>query len=370
MKIIADDKIPFLKGLLEPYSQITYMPGANTTPQLVADADALITRTRTKCNKSLLEGSSVKMIATATVGFDHIDTGYCENNGINWTNAPGCNSGSVLQYVAASLAMLHRQFNYRLKDKTIAIIGVGHVGKKVERLCNLLGMTVMPVDPIRAENEPDKTFFKYEDAIKKADIVTYHTPLTKEGKYPTFHMLDNDTLQLFKQGVVIINASRGEVTSTEALLKGLDNKTIVHTVIDVWENEPEISPELLSKTWIATPHIAGYSADSKAIGTRMAVESIDKHFNIGMGKIVITDIPKPAHPTITINENEDFEDIITKLILHTYPITEDDNRLRTSPQTFEKQRGEYPVRREFEAYTVVCPSAMKEKIAGLGFIVK
>jgi erythronate-4-phosphate dehydrogenase len=367
MKIIADNKIPFLKGLLEPYADIIYKAGAETTAADVKDADALITRTRTKCNQQLLEGSQVKMIATATVGFDHIDTAYCDKKEIGWTNAPGCNSGSVLQYVAASLALLSKEFDYRLEGKKIAIIGVGNVGKKVERLCHLLKMEVIPVDPIRAISEPELTFADYEDAISRADIITYHTPLTMDGEYATYHMLNNDTLAKLKKGVVVINASRGEVASTQALLKGLEEGIIWKTVIDVWENEPDIDRQLLEQAWIATPHIAGYSIDSKAIGTTMAVQAINDHFKLGMPPVEINDIPQPQNPVVTAPEGCPFEEMIAGLILHTYPIREDDNRFRLSPETFEKQRGDYPIRREFAAYTVVCREEMMDTIAKFGF---
>ncbi len=367
MKIIADDKIPFLKGLLEPHAQLIYKAGTETTPADVADADALITRTRTRCNAHLLDGSRVKMIATATVGFDHIDTQYCENNAIHWVNAPGCNSGSVLQYVAATLALMVKELHYRLKDKKIAIIGVGHVGSKVERLCKLLNMDVLPVDPIRAINEPHLHFFGYNEAIAQADIITYHAPLTMEGEYATFHMLNDTTLAMLKPGAVIINAARGEITSTGALCKGLDQGIIGHTIIDVWENEPHIDLQLLRKCWLATPHIAGYSLDSKANGTTMAVKSIAAFFGLNIGEIHIKEIPKPEKPHLAANETLGFEAMMADLILHTYPIREDDSRLRASVADFEKQRGNYPVRREFAAYHVACSHQNEALIKAFGF---
>ena len=143
MKFIIDDKIPYIKGALEPFGDVVYLPGAKTTSEVVKDADALITRTRTICNEQLLKGSSVKFIATATIGFDHIDTEYCKNAGIEWTNAPGCNSKSVEQYMASALFVLAEKKDFQLKGKTIGIVGVGQVGSKVAKVCKLLGMRVL-----------------------------------------------------------------------------------------------------------------------------------------------------------------------------------------------------------------------------------
>ncbi len=367
MKIIADNKIPFLEVVLEPYAEIIYKAGAETSATDVASADALITRTRTRCDARLLKGSSVKMIATATVGFDHIDTQYCENNGIHWVNAPGCNSGSVLQYVAATLALLVKELNYQLKDKKIAIIGVGHVGSKVEHLCRLFQMQVLPVDPIRAINEPNMHFVNYEEAITQADIITYHTPLTMDGQYATFHMLNNQTLSRLKKGVVIINAARGEVTHSEALCNGMNQGIIAQAIIDVWEHEPNINLSLLDKCWLATPHIAGYSLDSKANGTTMAVKSIADFFGLNMGEVKLKEIPQPLNPCLIANESLGFEQMMADLILNTYPIRDDDRRLRSAIADFEKQRGNYPLRREFAAYRVKCSHHNIPLVKAFGF---
>ena len=177
MKIICDNKIPFLRGVLEPFAQVVYLPGKETTPEVVRDADALITRTRTKCNEALLKGSQVQVIATATIGFDHIDTAWCDRNGIFWENAPGCNSGSVQQYIASVLVTLARKYGFRLADKTLGVVGVGHVGRKVARIASLLGMKVLLNDPPRARKEGSEGFVGLDELLQKANIVTLHVPL-------------------------------------------------------------------------------------------------------------------------------------------------------------------------------------------------
>ena len=234
MKIVADSYIPFLKGLLDDVAQVEYLPPADITAEAVKDADALIVRTRTKCNEALLKDSKVRFIATATIGYDHIDTKYCAENGIAWTNCPGCNADSVNNYIHAALTTIFDE----LKGKTIGIIGVGNVGSRVERMALSLGMKVLLNDPPRAEKEGDAGFVSLKEIQEKADIITVHTPLNKE----TFHLIDEDFLSSCKNTPLIINAARGEVCDTMSLLnyKG-------EIVLDCWEEEPNINLELLKK---------------------------------------------------------------------------------------------------------------------------
>src|SRR5664279_1922618 len=177
MKFIIDDKIPYIQGVLEPFGEVVYLSGPKTTPEIVMDADAIITRTRTICNQHLLESSSVKFIATATIGYDHIDTDYCAKAGIQWTNAPGCNSKSVEQYIASALFVLAQMKGFHLKGKTIGVVGVGQVGSKVAHICELLGMKVLLNDPPRERAEGPKQFCSLREIMKKADIITLHVPL-------------------------------------------------------------------------------------------------------------------------------------------------------------------------------------------------
>lgn len=374
IKIIADNKIPFLQGVLEPHANVTYLPGAQTDAAAVKDADALITRTRTKCNKSTLSNSKIKMIATATIGFDHIDTEYCNNNQIEWTNAPGCNSGSVKQYIAATLATLATELNMELKNKTIGIVGVGNVGRKVADFANAIGMKVLLNDPPRAQKEGSHAFVELDELIEKSDIITFHVPLQRKGKHKTYHLGNTSLFSRCKKEVVIINSSRGEVINNADLLAALKKGDVQNAVLDVWENEPNINLQLLEKTLIATPHIAGYSADGKANGTAMSVQAISRHFDFPLKQWYPTNIPTPEKPNITIDaKNLDFQEVWTKAVLHTYPIKQDDQRLRKNPETFEQQRGSYPLRREFEAYTVEIKNGseqLMQRLKSMGFVVK
>ena len=344
MKIIIDNKIPFIKEAVQRIAdEVVYVPGKDFTPELVREADALIVRTRTHCNRDLLEGSRVKFIATATIGFDHIDTEYCKQAGIEWTNAPGCNSASVAQYIQSSLLVWKSVRNKRLNELTIGIIGVGNVGSKVAKVAQDFGMRVLLNDLPREEKEGAERFSSLEKIAEECDIITFHVPLYKEGKYKTFHLADEVFFQSLKRKPVIINTSRGEVIQTDALLKALNSRMISDAIIDVWEHEPEINRDLLEKTFIGTPHIAGYSADGKANATRMSLDAICKFFQI-KGDYEIN-APAPVSPIIHAKNHEE-------AVLQMYNPTEDSNRLKNQPELFETLRGDYPLRREEKAYII------------------
>ncbi len=369
--IIADDKIPFLKGALEPYASIKYMDGLNINRKTVELADALIIRTRTICNESLLTGSRVKFIATATIGFDHIATDYCAANSIHWTNAPGCNAASVQQYIASVLAALAHRHNFSLAGKILGVIGVGHVGKKVETLARLLGMKVLLNDPPRARLEGDSGFVSLEKILAESDIVTLHVPMNRTGEDKTFHLINEATFDFFKPGARLINSSRGEVVKGEALKSALNKGKLSGAVLDVWENEPFVDLQALEKVTIATPHIAGYSTDGKRNGTVHAVRSLGKYFNLPVNDWEPSGIPEPEHPFIILDSrHHHLEELVRRAILSTYNVMEDDFRFRSSPGEFEKLRGNYPVRREFPAYKIrlLTPSAYAhEMLQALGF---
>ena len=363
MKIIADNKIPFLKGVLETSAEVIYAPGPEISAAMVKDADALIVRTRTQCNASLLEGSAVKFIATATIGFDHIDADYCASKGIDWTNAPGCNSASVMQYIAAALAHLSEKHQFNFAEKTLGIVGVGNVGTKVAKLASLLGMKVLLNDPPRERKEGKGKFVSLSEIQEKADIVSFHVPLNKEGVDKTHHLFDKKFLNHIKPKTIIINTSRGEVVSNNVLKNALKEKNMKAAVLDVWENEPKVDLELLELVEIATPHIAGYSADGKAMGTALSVQAVSRFFNLGLDNWFPENIPSPPNKTITINcEGLSKQEVINKAILATYNISRDDAALRNSVDTFEKQRDDYPVRREFNTFKI---DLINDKISSL-----
>ena len=347
MKIIVDNKIPYIQKAIERIAdEVVYVPGKDFTPELVRDADALIIRTRTHCNRELLEGSQVKFIATATIGFDHIDTEYCRKAGITWTNAPGCNSASVAQYIESALALLKLVKGKELHKMCIGIVGVGNVGGKIIDVAQKQGMRVLLNDLPREEKEGNTNFCSLEQIARECDVITFHVPLYKDGKYKTFHLADEAFFRSLKRSPIIINTSRGEVIETAALLKALQTGLISDAVIDVWENEPDINLSLLYKVFIGTPHIAGYSADGKANATRMSLDSLCRHFGIQADYHIAP--PEPENPIIIASTP-------TEAYLKMYDPRKDCEALRAHPELFEKLRGDYPLRREKTAFSVVSP---------------
>ena len=361
MKIVADNKIPFLKGVFEPFAEVVYLPGKSIDNAALRDADALITRTRTKCCRALLENTSVKHIATATIGFDHINVPEVEASGISWNNAPGCNANSVGQYVSCALQTL----DSGTAGKTIGVIGVGHVGSIVAPYAGVLGMRVLLNDPPRQE-KGEEGFVSLEELLEQSDIVTLHVPLEYGGKYPTFHMADEKFFAAMKEGSVFFNASRGEAVDTQALKAAMKQGRIRQTVIDVWENEPEIDRELLDMVHIGTMHIAGYSTDGKANGTTASVRAVARALNIrelfSWRPALLPDPPEQQEIPFTS---------LKEVLLHTYDPRNDSGRLRNAPESFEELRGSYPIRREFQAFTVTgVPEGMKDTLQALGFNIK
>jgi len=373
MKIVIDDKIPFIKGVLEPYAEVVYLPGDRFTRSDVVNADALITRTRTKCDELMLKDSSVKFIATATIGYDHIDTGWCEANGITWINAPGCNSGSVHQYMASVLATLSTHFGFRFEEKTLGVVGVGNVGSKVVLLGKALGMKVLMNDPPRAEKEGPAQFVPLDEILNMSDIITLHVPLNYSGSHQTYHLFNKETIEQLLYRTILINSSRGEVVDNAALKNALKNRKIGAAALDVWENEPDIDLELLPLLNIATPHIAGYSADGKANGTAISVQALSRFFGLPLTDWQPSEVPNPVQPLrLELDcRGKSLQQCLCEAIWHTYTVNDDDGFLRASPSTFEKQRGNYPVRRDLKAFTVDLKNAIPEidtQLQTLGFL--
>jgi len=352
ISIVADDKIPFLKGALEHAASVEFLKGSSITASDVRDADVVVTRTRTKCDRELLEGSSVKLIASATIGIDHIDQDYCRLAGIRWINAPGCNSSSVEQYVISALLYLANEKNLDLSRLILGVIGVGNVGGKVARSAAALGMEVLLNDPPRKRKEGGKEFLELEEVLNRADIITLHTPLNRGEEDNTFHLVDRHFLKNVKRGVVLINTSRGPVVDEISLMESMKNGQLSDVILDVFEKEPYISPDLLDTVSIATPHIAGYSLDGKANGTTVAVRAISSEFNLGMDQWTPAEIPVPAKNEILGDAaGSGRYEILWDMFRQSYDITLDDRRLRDDPGSFEDQRGDYPFRREPVAYS-------------------
>ncbi len=329
LKIIIDSAIPFVRGVFEPYTEVQYLDGKSFTKSDVSDASALLVRTRTRCNKELLEGSSVRHIATATIGFDHIDLEYCQLRQIEVSVASGCNARAVLQWFGAMLAYASKGQKWQPEQKTLGIVGVGNVGSLVKEYAQKWGFKVVCCDPPRQALEGGD-FVSLEQLLAQSDIVTFHTPLDAS----TRHMLNSETLKLCSPNTLIINSSRGEVIDTEALLTSGNP-----FAMDVWEGEPHINQRALEKALIATPHIAGYSLQGKANATSIAVRNIAKALELPLTNWQ-SDTPKVEPAEISWEE-------LTQTIGTKFDIESQSNYLKVHAEEFEPLRNNYDYRSEY-----------------------
>ena len=340
MKIVADVDIPFLEGVFEPYGEVIYKKGIDIVADDVVDADALLVRTRTQCDASLLEGSKVKIVASATIGTDHIDKEYCASRGIEVANASGCNAGGVMQYVFSAVYGIAARKGIKLDDVTFGVVGVGNVGRLVADMAESLGFKVMRCDPPRAQKEGPEGFCTIEELLAQSQVVTLHVPLDE-----TTRGLANDAFfTLMLPGTIFINAARGEVVNEEALMTAIPKLGAV--VIDTWNNEPNVNEELLELVDIATPHIAGYSYQGKVNGTRMAVKAVAECLGIEALKDFSPDDSEEDRQPVRLDLRGRTHGEIAAVLQYNYPIFTDDFRFRMEPQKFEKLRNEYQYRRE------------------------
>lgn len=338
MRIVIDDKIPYIRETISSLTDdAVYLRGSEIGPEDVRRADALIVRTRTRCDERLLRGSSVKFVATATIGFDHIDTGYMRRAGIEWMSCPGCNAASVAQYVRSVLLLLRRERGACLGGMTLGIVGCGHVGTRVKAVAEEYGMRVLVCDPPRQERGDAGTFATMGDICREADIITFHVPLTADGRHPTRHLADKAFFDSLAKRPLVINTSRGAVVDNGALLDALIYNKVRDAVIDTWENEPCVSLPLLERVWIGTPHIAGYSADGKVNADNMVVAGLCRHFGLVQPPLIM---PPSLPPTFVPSADDD------TLRLQLYNPLDDSARLKAAPGKFEDLRGNYPLRRE------------------------
>lgn len=365
MKIVADCRIPFLRGLLEPFADVVYLPGREISKKNIQDADAILVRTRTLCSRELLEGTSIRFIGTATIGYDHIDTNFCRSNNIHWVNAPGCNAWAVAQYVTSSILCFAKKYGFDPSDKTIGIIGVGQVGQKVERCSRLLNINVLLNDPPRARNEGEKNFETLERLSSECDILTLHPNLSKDGPDKTHHLLDDVFFAKLKKPIFLINTARGSIVETNALKSAIKKGKVIDCALDCWENEPNIDQELMNFSTITTPHIAGYSSDGKANASRMILEQLNAFFDLRMPRLT-PQLPVPEEPVLKINKNNAHK--VASALLYAYNPLNDSVHLKDNPEKFEELREQYSLRREYKAFRVLnANEADAEILRAFGF---
>ena len=330
MKIVIDDKIPYIRDAVAAITDdAVYMDGSAIKADDVRDADAMIVRTRTRCDERLLGGSRVRFVGTATIGYDHLDTAWLDRAGICWTNCPGCNASSVAQYLRSVLILLARFHGVNLVGTTIGIVGCGHVGTLVCDVALSFGMRVLVCDPPVGASG----YVSLETIEREADIITFHVPLTRDGAYPTYHLAAEAFFSRLVRRPFIINTSRGAVVDNGALLRAIDDGIVRQAIVDTWEREPHVDLRLLDRVYIGTPHIAGYSADGKANADNMVLDALCRFFGVAAPPVVL---PPPLPSGF----------VYTGDPLQLYNPLDDSRRLKAYPDKFEYLRGNYPLRRE------------------------
>ncbi len=378
MKIVVDENIPYGREAFSTLGDVVTLPGRAVDRAALADAELMMVRSITKVNESLLAGTPVRFVATATIGEDHIDKAYLSLQGIGFSSAPGCNANSVGQYVTAALLELAAEFKFGVHGKKLGIVGVGNVGTRVLAKASAMGMECVLNDPPLARKTGDAKYRPLEE-ILDCDVVTVHVPLTKDGPDPTHHLVDETFLRSMKPGAILINSSRGAVADGEAIKWALDEGPLKACVLDVWEGEPVVDPELLKRVFIGTPHIAGYSFDGKVNGTRQIYEAACAFLGVEPAWDPSPLLPAPEYPEVRVPGNvPDCEAALREAVRQVYDIRKDDAALRGMLAVeaeehgafFDQLRKTYPRRREFfNTRAVVEPDneAMRATLSGVGF---
>ncbi len=380
MLIVADENIPLIKDCCKNLGATITLPGRTITSEQVKSADLLFVRSITPVNSTLLDHSLVKFVGTATTGIDHIDIDYLNQKKITFAAAIGSNANSVAEYIVSALLYLAKTYQWDLSQKSLGIVGFGNIGKRVAHYAKTLGLQVLLYDPPLADQQvfPSDTFVSLTD-LSRADIITFHVPLTSTGAYPTHDLCNKSFLSQLSPDQVIINTSRGSVVNNKDLLECLEKNKLKTAILDVWENEPFINYKLLEKVLIGTPHIAGYSWDGKIKGTEMVYESACKFLNVPLDPTPFEQQAEKLHLTnLALASLENDQVLIREIVHQAYDIERDSKALKkTAPLPkdqkagyFDQLRKNYPKRREFINYSVRIPSKkslLLKELNTLGF---
>ena len=382
LNIVADENIPLLPEFFSEFGEITTCAGRQMSAADVADADILLVRSVTKVNRQLLEGSRVRFVATATSGTDHVDQDWLQQNGIGFASAAGCNADAVVDYVLAALDSLGERDGFSMEQRKVGIVGYGQVGSRLYRRLTALGVACVVSDPFKTVPGDNLSF---DELLAQSDVVTFHTPLTDTGDYPTRYLLNRERLQALRPGTLLINAGRGEVVDNNALKERLQTTADITAVLDVWDGEPALDPEVLELVAIGTPHIAGYSLDGKVRGTAMIYDAACDFFDRKPTRQFDDLVPRPVLHSLGVEcvEGDDSKEITAMAVQAVYDIYRDDQRMRRAvkaspeniPVAFDLLRRNYPKRREFNTLKVSVAGdgnaqAIRERLSGLGFRIR
>ncbi|MRS91027.1 4-phosphoerythronate dehydrogenase PdxB [Enterobacteriaceae bacterium RIT714] len=359
MKILVDENMPYARELFSRLGDVKAVPGRPIPLAELEDADALMVRSVTKVNETLLSGKSVKFVGTATAGTDHVDDVWLAQAGIGFSAAPGCNAIAVVEYVFSSLLMLGERDGFALKDRIVGIVGVGNVGGRLQKRLEALGIRTLLCDPPRADRGDEGEFHTLDELVEQADVITFHTPLFKDGPYKSLHLADEALIRRLKPGTVLINACRGPVVDNAALLTCLEAGQDLSVVLDVWEPEPDLDVALLRHVDVATAHIAGYTLEGKARGTTQVFEAYSAFIGNPQQVALDTLLPAPEFGRITLHGPLD-ESSLKRLVHLVYDVRRDDALLRKVagiPGEFDTLRKNYLERREWSSLYVICDDA-------------
>ncbi len=374
MKFLIDENIPFADEFFSGLGEVTRFPGRELAPEQLIDVDVLLVRSITKVDEKLIAlANALKFVGTATIGEDHIDKQLLSERGIAFSSAPGCNANSVAEFVISALFVLAEKYQIDFSEKTVAVIGVGNIGQNLQQKLSVLGIELLLCDPYRANDDSLTNYVTLEAALTKADVISFHTPLTRTGPYPTYHLLNGKNLPLLKDDVCIVNASRGEVIDNQALLTHIQfrqkhGKPAIRLVLDVWEGEPNPLKELIPFCDLTTAHIAGYSLEGKAKGTEMLYKKVCELFKLKTSVSLANTLPKglitDIHLDYKVESNKEkslglklSSTSLLKVLIHTvYDVRRDDGVFRHNldKNSFDWIRKNYPIRREWSSISVNC----------------
>jgi erythronate-4-phosphate dehydrogenase len=364
MKIVIDENITFAKEAFSQFGDVLPISGREITNNILQYADALIVRSITIVDGNLLQNTKIKFVGTATIGTDHIDTNYLNENNIAFSDAKGCNADSVAEYVFTALLKIAVDNNLSLKNKSIGIIGVGNIGSRVLKYAEALGLKVYMNDPPRQRVDDDSNYVSLEEALQ-SDIITLHVPLNKSGIDKTFHLIDDEQLNKINDDSILINTSRGVVVNNKALLDIIDKKHF-KVILDVWEGEPLINIDLLKKVLIGSAHVAGYSLEGKINGTKMIYDALCRFTNqLNDWELKLPDV---ENNIIDLPPVKSLEEKLHFIFKQVYNIEKDDSEMRKMIEMdidlraayFDKLRKGYPFRREFTNYTILIEETDKQ----------
>lgn len=361
LKIIADQNIPQVARAFAHIGALQLVDGRQLTAAQVQDADILLVRSVTRVNPSLLAHSKVQFVGSATIGTDHVDLAYLQQRGIAFSNAPGCNATSAAEYVVSAVLHFTQRQHLEPAGLKVGVVGYGNVGSRVVTKLTALGCECLVYDPPREQQLHDREYVSWEQ-IQTADIVTAHVPLSRTGDYPTYHMFNAAFFAGLKAHALFINTSRGAAVDEAAIKQSKKSGKPLHLILDVWQHEPNIDIELLQQTLIATPHIAGYSAEGKHRGLEMVYQAVCKFLGLEPRWSLADALPPHSfviEPDLTLTDMA----LVRQLVSKAYAIEHDDAALRKVIDLpvaergawFDRLRKTYAVRREFPYYRILIP---------------